>query len=192
MAAAEAADLELLIHRPKEVYYSGEVGKRNQTLALAGSIADDASWVIVIDADQHLMRLNADTVRWELENTDLMVASYTIIDGRDQLADPVVAEMARNDILDTEWTTRIHCCYRWHPTLSYGPLHWSVSREVDGERRWLWGPQNADLLPALDLNAALVFYHRTKDRALVRRHAQEGYYRAREAHGVEQWEGAMV
>lgn len=191
LAAAEVADVACTVHRPRDLFWGNEIEKRNLTLRLAGAVLEPGDWVVVVDADQYLMKLNAEALRWDLANTELHVATYTVLDGRDQLADEQVARLARADVLDTEWTTRVHCAYRWSPELRYGPLHWSVSTVIDGERRWLWGPREK-LEPALHLNASLVFYHRTEDRALIRKTAQGGYYETRESQGIEKWEESLA
>lgn len=182
MHAAEAAGVECLIHRPSDLYYGNEVEKRNATLRLAGALEPD--WVIVFDADCHMFKCNPDVARAELEQTENLIASYTVLDGADYLSDTELADWVKREAYDTEWTLRTKDIYRWHPTLRYGPQHWMLSREIDGERQWLRHSRN-DTPDCLHLNASLVAYHRSQDRTLLRRRAQAGYYKAREVHGVE-------
>lgn len=191
MHAAEAGGSECIIHRPREVYRDNEIGKRTQTLRLAGAILEEGDWVCVMDADFHVLQCSPEIVRHELAATDRHVATYAVLDGQDILADPKLAPYAATRSVDTEWTCRVRFIYRWTDTLHYGPSHWSVSAEIDGERRWLNGPYR-DLEPACDLDAALAVYHRRQDRALVRRNAADGYYRARDLARIETLDGEPV
>lgn len=176
--ACEAADLECLVHRPNDIWRGNEVEKRNKTLDLARAI--DADWVVVIDADMHLAKLNAPSVRTDLESTDLDVATMTILEGKDFLAIDGVARDAAVVDISHEWTSRMRLIYRVSPGLHYGPLHWQVENE-DGR---LWGPA-VELLPAIDMGANLVLYHRSQDRTYMRQQAARGYYQTRDALKVE-------
>jgi hypothetical protein len=55
---------------------------------------------------------------------------------------------------------------------------------INHRRRWLRGVSR-DQPDALNLNAALAVYHRTNDRAKVRREMQQGYYYERELRETE-------
>jgi hypothetical protein len=183
LSAAEAMGVACTIHRPSKLFYGNQIEKRNLTLKLAGATLSENDWLIIIDADFHIFRLNPERVRAELEATEALLASYTILDGIDYLSDADLSERVAREDYDTEWTCRTENIYRWHPSLLYGPQHWMVSREVDGERQWL--RHLSGNAPALDLDNALVAYHRRSDRALVRQQAQESFYRDRELFGVE-------
>lgn len=184
--AAEAVDLELILYQPKEIFWQNEVQKRNLTLKLAGAIAEpDVDWVAVFDADMHIMKTNRDSIRWDLENTKLNVATMTVLEGKDMLDDDTLRVVAQQVPLDHEWTTRARLIYRYHPTLAYGPQHWSVTRKVGRRKAWLWGPTAMKLEPALELDASLVCYHRSQDRAYLRRQAAEVYYETRDIRKIE-------
>ncbi len=184
--AAEAADIELILHRPKELWWGNEVQKRNQTLKLAGTIAEPGDWLVVFDGDMHLMKSNPEMIRWDLEHTDCDVATMTVQEGQDMLADEHMAEVSPIVDISHEWNTKVRLLYRWHPTLEYGPLHWSVSYKLkNGRRRWLWGPQDQKLAPAIDLLGGLVSYHRNNHRTYVRKQAAKGYYDERDARKIE-------
>ena len=182
---AETMDMECLIHRPKEIYWGNEVEKRNMSLKLAGTVLEPGrDWVLVFDADIHMLMCNPDTVRAELAETQHDVATYTALDGIDFLADAKLAEYANGRPVDPEWTVRTKDIYRWDPTLRYGPAHWTVSRMRNGAREWLRGPANQEP-DAHDLNRALVVYHRTADRSRVRKRAAETYYKVRQEVGPQ-------
>ncbi len=184
MQAAEASGAGCIIHRPNEVWRDNELGKRNQLLRLAGSLdltTDD--WLIVFDADCHILRISPDNIRAKLAATDLPIATYTYLDGKDFLSDPKIRDQVRDHEIDTEWTGRTRDVFRWDPTLRVGLQHWLYSAERDGERVWIRGPESQD--EACQLDRDLVIYHRTADRAKVRRDAQAYYYKLREQHGVE-------
>lgn len=183
LAACEAAGAGCTIHRPRDVFYGQEVAKRNLLLSLAAPLEPD--WVAVFDADMHVMQAYPDTVRRDLEETDCDVATYTILDGADMLADPDRADLATRVPLDTEWTTRFRGIYRWLPGLEYGPTHFSVSGFRAGGRVWLRGATVEDIAPACNLGKGLVVHHRRQKRALVRNQAADAYGRARTAAGHE-------
>lgn len=184
LSAAEAAGVACTLHRPSRLFYGNQIEKRNLSLRLAGAALTSDDWLLIFDADFHVFKCEPETVRAELEATERMIASYTLLDGSDYLSDPDLAERVAREDFSTEWTLRTENIYRWHPSLLYGPHHAMVSRELAGERRWLRHP-SATAPEWLNLNASLVAYHRRQDRALVRRLAQEGFVQARELHGVE-------
>jgi hypothetical protein len=194
MGAAESAGVGCLIHRPNTLFFGNEVEKRNLTLALAAPfLKQDEDWVLVFDADCHVFRCDPIAVRGRLENSTEDLASYTYLDVEDMFSLPELAKMVRDDDYSTESTGRTRDMYRWHPSLMYGPQHWITSREysVKGkkgavERRWLRNYKSG-AQDILDLDSDLVVYHRSRDRAMVRRQAQDEYYRARELHGVEEY-----
>ena len=180
---AEAMDCGVLLHQPKEIWYGNEVEKRNHSLRLAGTL--DPDWVIVFDADYHVLRLDVDVVRFELANTEFDVASYTLLDGKDFLATDALAGYANQIPLDHEWTSFTRDIHRWNPTLKIGPAHWHYTIEDEGGRKWLRGPAGL-LEPGLDLREAFIVYHRTQDRSLMRKKTQEKYYELRATTGVEE------
>lgn len=182
LAAAEAGDAGCVIHRPRDVFFGQEVEKRNLALALAAPLEPD--WLVVFDADMHVMQAAPETVRRDLAETDCDVATYTILDGADMLADPARADLAARVVLDTEWTNKFRAIYRWLPGLAYGPAHFSVSGLRD-RRVWLRGANADEIAPAHDLGRALVVHHRRAHRALVRNQAADGYAQARQRAGHE-------
>jgi len=195
MGAAESAGVGCLIHRPNNLFFGNEVEKRNLSLQLAAPfLTEDEDWIIIFDADCHLFRCNPPAVRGRLELTDSDIASYTYLDVENMFSNADLAKMVRDDDYSTESTGRTRDMYRWHPSLMYGPQHWQMSKEfrVEGsternpqfERKWLRN-YKAGTEKVLDLDAEMVVYHRSRDRAMVRRQAQDEYYRARELHGVE-------
>lgn len=186
ISAAEAAGVAATVHRPSGLFYGNEVEKRNVALRIAGAtLQPGVDWLVVFDADCHVFKCDPGVVRWELESTDCLLASYVALDGADYLSDPEMHDLAKRDEYPTEWTARTKDIYRWDPSLLYGPQHWTVSRIIHGERVWLRSSNSDE--PVCDLDAALVVYHRTKDRTHMRKLAQDGYYRARELHQVERW-----
>lgn len=185
----EAMNVGCTLHRPRAPFFDGnEVQKRNLTLGLAAPLEPD--WVLVFDADMHVIRCDVEIVRAELERTDLDVATVTLLDGKDLLGDEKTATLARDIDFDTEWTMRARHVYRWTDDLAYGPAHYTVSGTYGGEKRWLRGPEmtvggREIVVEAVDLRSALVAVHRSQHRAKVRRDAALVYYRVRDAAGVE-------
>ena len=186
--ACEAMDVECLVHRPRGLYYGQEVEKRNMTLRLAGTL--DPDFVIVFDADEHVLRADPDRIRGTLEHTDRHVVTHTLLDGKDLMADPGLARHAQRTDAAVEWTIRTRQCYRWTDDLRYEHTHYFVGGTYEGEHHWLRGPdlcagEQHRASPAEHLEAALVVNHRTSHRALVRRNDQAEYYRRRDAAGSE-------
>lgn len=177
--AAEASGTGCVVHRPQDVWHGNEVEKRNHALSLCATLEPD--WLVVFDADYHVLQMEPDLIRAELAATDLNVATYTILDGKDMLGDEALAMYARERAASTEWTVRTVDIYRWHPSIRIGPGHWCYWSERDG---WMRGPFE-HLAPAHDLGANLVVYHRNQDRAQVRRDTAYGYYKNREAARTE-------
>ena len=189
LSTAESAGVALTLHRPNALFWGNEVEKRNLTVKLASAVAAEGDWLIVFDADCHVFKCDPEVVRWELENTKADIGTYTYLEVEDFFSDPEMARIVKSDDYSTEHTHPTKDVYRWHPSLLYGPQHWTVSREytkADGsvERRWLRhtrkGPERQ-----VDLGAHLVIYHRSRDRAMIRQEAKDEYYRARDLHGVE-------
>jgi len=189
LAAAETMGVGCTIHRPKDVFWGNEVEKRNLSLRLAGSLGltrDD--WVMVFDGDYQVMRCeDPEFVRSVLETTDKNVATYTILDGHDPLADENSVAVTMN--IDTEWTLRDRGIFRWTDDLRYGPAHYFVKGTYDGDSQWLRGPDiSGDAALAAEpehLGSSFVVVHRRSKRAKVRRDAAEGYYRMRDQNRFE-------
>jgi hypothetical protein len=197
LGAAEAAGAGCVIHRPRDVWFGNEVEKRNHSLFLAAALSPD--WVMVFDADYHVLQLDAEAVRRELAATDCNVGTYTILDGKDLQEDEYIAKYARERYADTEWTTKTRDIYRWTDDLAYGPKHFTISGTYDGERRWIRGPefclsedQWSPVEPCVDMLANLVVNHRNQHRPLARRKAAGGYSELRNEAGVEAWPTSMV
>lgn len=197
VSTAEAAGIGLTLCRPADVWRANEVGKRQASIELALARCSTArDWILVVDADMHVVRVEPDIVRADLEATDRLVATATLIDTRDHLVDDDarVRDMARDQGLSTDWTSRDRSLYRALPSLAYGPAHWTISVELDGRRRWLRGPEpdlhRSMLEPALDLNANLVYAHRREAREAQRRHDADGYARRRAEYGIEELDEA--
>ncbi len=183
--AAEAGGAGCLIYRPNEVWYENELGKRNQLIQLAGALGltpDD--WLMIFDADSHMLMCEPGIIRDVLAASDHDVATYTYLDGKDFLSDAKLAEYVNKAPCDLEWTGKTRDVFRYNPTLRVGPQHWLYSVIEDGKRKWLRGPESKEGA-CEDLGRNLVTYHRTADRAKVRRSAQEYYYQIRERYGVE-------
>lgn len=190
-----------MIYRPNSIFWGNELQKRNLLLKLAGTLdLTDQDWVLVFDSDQYILQVDPELARARLAATDLLIATYTVIDGKDMLADTSVmewmglevpnpvglSEYVRDHDCDHEWTYKDRNIFRWNPTLRVGPQHWLYSIEQDdGTRMWVRSPNWDKDVPACDLGRDLVSYHRPLDRSKYRRESQEGYYKMREAHRTE-------
>jgi hypothetical protein len=184
--AAEAVGCGLILHRPSDVWWGNEVEKRNHTLDLARVVGTDfEDWLLIVDSDYMVMQLYPEKVRQQLADTKHDVATYTLLDGQDWMADEFTAKQAREIDISTEWTMRTRGLFRLLPDLRYETKHWHVmGTNVDGRPVTLFGPN--DLCePALELDSAFVVYHRRKARPLVRLQDGERYYATRDEQGAE-------
>lgn len=180
---AEAAGVACTIHQPQEVWWGNEVEKRNKAFDIVSAFAEDGDWVCIFDADCHVMSCSPDSIRRELSTTDCVAGLYGLTDTEDWLATGA-GSLATETKLATQWVERQPDLYRWDPTLRVGPAHGDYSIERDGERVWLRGPYELD--HRHDITDFLVVHHRTKQRAMLRREAQKGYYQMRDAMGIEE------
>lgn len=185
---AEAAGVGCTIYQPQEVWWGNEVEKRNKAFDIVRSYAEeDVDWLCIFDADYHVVRCQPDSIRHELANTDCDVATYGIIETEDWLSNGANS-LATQSKIETQWVSQTRDLYRCHASLLVGPAHGDYSRISNSKWKqvWLRGPY--DLEPAHDISGFLTVYHRTKDRALVRRNAQQGYYQMRDQLGIENQE----
>lgn len=195
LRAAETEDVGVTIHRPRQLFFGNEIEKRNLSLQLARPFVQDGDWVMAWDADYHLHHCRPDIVRHELGSTDLLAATYTILESRDYLAEGgYVKEYAQQRPVDTRYTIRTRGIYRWTGDLEYANAHFLMRGTYDGQLRWVYGPdlvggkvvaENEHFCQALNLNKSLVVYHRRDERPLSRRESADEYYRRRDLAGIE-------
>ena len=188
LAAGEAAGVGITLHRPATTFAGQEVEKRNLTLGLAAPFVDEGDWLLVFDADMHVMQAYPDIIRRDLAETNAVVATYTILDGADMLAEPERADLARRLPVSTDWTNKFRGIYRALDGLAYGPTHFSVSGWRDHfheERVWLRGAKPDAIAEPAHLGKALVVHHRRAARAKVRTDAADVYAVSRTAAGYE-------
>lgn len=190
LAAAETMGVGCTIHRPKDVFFGQEVEKRNLALKYAApQLTAGEDWVIIFDGDYQVMLCEDPAfTRSLLEHTPHNVATYTILDAHDPLADE--NSVAVDIDIDTEWTIRDRGIFRWTDDLRYGPSHFFIHGTYNGEKQWLRGPDllaGAPVRPAEaeHLGRAFVVVHRNAKRAKVRRDAAAGYYVLRDASQIE-------
>jgi hypothetical protein len=172
------------------VWHGNEIEKRNYTLQLAAPMLEPhRDWVLVFDADYHVLQIHPERVRNLLATTDRDVATYTLLDGID-FSETKLAEYAAGRVLDHEWTSRTRDVFRWLPDLHYEGTHYTISAtRDDGTKAWLKGYDSTDvsyLEPALSLDESLVVHHRSEHRSLKRRKQQDEYYELRGRLQLEQ------
>lgn len=189
--AAFAAGVGLTIHAPSEPWAGNEVEKRNRMIELGRLVVDDdRDWFYVFDADT-ITAGDPDVLRFELERTDLDVASVTLFERFDLTEWPV----ARVVPMDSRAEMRDHrMLYRALPDLRVWRAHWCyVKGELDGDLRVLWGPPElGGLEPALELADVLEVEHRSRWRDTVRQQKARGYYQLRDTLGEESLAVPMV
>lgn len=198
LSMCETMDVGCTIHRPRQPFPGNEVEKRQLSIQLAAPFCQDGDWILVWDADYHVMSADPGMIRWELEQTDKLAATYTLVDNRDLLdPDGGLAGHAQKLPTESQWMSRFRGLFRWTPDLAYGPAHYCLRGTYDGVQKWVFGP---DLIPgqqhlgvdALDLGEMLVVYHRRNERTLVRRKAADGYYQTRDRTGIERIDSSTL
>lgn len=188
LAGAEAAGAGCVVHRPKDVWWGNEIEKRTHVMRLATQLSEEDDWLLVFDADELVMQADPVAVRRDLEETDCLVASFTLLDGQD-LGEGERAELARQVPVSTDWTFRARDIFRWAPDLHYVGNHYTVIGTYDGIEHRVKGPESQlgapDVQECCHLGAALVAHHRRNDRPLVRREAANGYGKLRDLRHAE-------
>lgn len=195
--AAETENVGLTVHRPRQLFFGNEIEKRNLSLQLAAPFCEEGDWILAWDADYHLHRCDPAVVRHELETTDHLAATYTILESVDYMAgNDFLKEYAVQRPVDTRYTIRTRGIYRWAPDLHYENAHFLMKGTYQGVERWVYGPDlvggkvpgwedGGQFCSALNLNKALVVYHRRGERPLSRSEAADEYYRRRDLAGIE-------
>jgi len=186
LEAAELAGVPVTLHRPTEPFAGNEVEKRNLSLDLALSVADEGDWLLVFDADMTLTGLAA-SFRDALGAYGGNAAEYARFDTLDPQALTDRDVLARNVTYLPTGMSPVRGMYRAIPSLRYGPAHWHVSYDAPDGVRWLWGVprRHRPYEGALDLTGSVVFAHRNPARERGRREKAAEYYRLRDATGAE-------
>lgn len=185
VAAAAAARLGLTLFAPREPWLGNEVEKRNVTLQLAGTVADDGWWLLVIDGDEVVTHANG--FRYELAACEQRVATYGHMHRLDPAENPHVAEMARDVLWPRLSLQKRRCLYRFDRSLRYEGAHFVVVVDGDdGGPAYLWGDEQLHPLePAFDVSRSLQIEHRNRLRDRERAEHARHYYRVRDACRVE-------
>jgi hypothetical protein len=77
-------------------------------MRLAGTLLTPGEdWVLVFDADYQVMLIDDPALTRQLvANSDKNVITYTLLDGKDLMADEFMADYAQQRPIDTDWTVR--------------------------------------------------------------------------------------
>lgn len=155
---ARGVGIGVTVHTPTDVWWGGEVEKRDTMLQIAQTVADPGDWYLVIDGDEVVANCPADT-RHLLDVAEADVAELIIRSRREH----------------TEWHSPLRRLYRAQPGLRVEYAHYIVTapdgRTVSNE-------------PAVPLHN-LVIDHRDLERSAQRRQQKKQYYAARDELGVE-------
>lgn len=114
---AAGCGMGVTVHVPREVWWGGEVAKRNFMFKLGSTLTTEADWFFRIDADEVLDRVPANT-RDLLEQTGCDVAEVNIYD---------------------EGRSPFRCLFRALPGIGIEQAHYVVTATVDGRRVILRG-----------------------------------------------------
>lgn len=156
------------LHLPDEVWAGNEVEKRNRLFELGERFTSEGDWWFVVDADEHVLYAPAD-LRDRLQRAPFDVGAVELVEPggpTGTITFPTHPKFFR--------AIRGLRCHQDHFTY----------RTPDG--RNLWGDaKRTRLEPRADLSGVRV-EHRKEFRHPDRRAAANGYYRARDAAGVEE------
>lgn len=154
--AATDVALEHVVYRPLELWQGGHPEKRTQAIRMAEEFFDatEDDWLFVIDADEELEHVGADTAAI-LRETERDVAIVT-------------AEINDHDPLPQR---RL---FRAVPGLEVRGLHY---RYVTPDGRFLWNYPGEPEEPAVEVDVRLK--HRREERPKERLAAAKSYYRQR-------------
>lgn len=167
---AKALGLDLVLVR-REHPWEGELHKRATLFRLGLAMADvGEDWFWIIDGDNELAEHEGlDTFRARLASTPLHVAEV------------ILSEPGR---LYQDVRRPMRQLFRALPGFSPYGSHWHYCAQVEGEWRYLWGPKERRLLPALEMHEVVVRHHHM-DREQDRRNAAYSYYAKRDERQVE-------
>lgn len=167
-ARAQAIDLVLV---RRETPWEGEVHKRGHLFRLGLAMAEVGDdWFWIIDGDNELAEhAGPDAFRARLASTEHHVAEV-ILSEPGKLWQDVRRPMRQ--------------LFRALSGFSPYGSHWHYVARVDDDWRYLWGPKERRLLPAIELHEVVVRHHHA-DREQERRNAAYSYYAKRDERKVE-------
>ena len=156
--------------------WEGEVHKRTALFRHGLAMAEiGRDWFWIIDGDNELMEHDGvDHFRAHLASTD------------EHVCEVILSEPGR---MWQDLRRPMRQLFRALPGFAPYGRHWYYVAQVDGEWRYLWGPQERDLVPAREMHGLVVRHHHV-DREQARRNAAYSYYARRDERKVEtspQW-----
>lgn len=165
-----AHDVALMIGG-RDTPWEGEVHKRTELFRHGLALAEiGRDWFWVIDGDNELMECDdSDAARARLASTE------------EHVAEVILSEPGR---MWQDLRRPMRQLFRALPGFAPYGRHWYYVAQVDGEYRYLWGPAEKNLVPAIELHGLVVRHHHV-DRDQARRNAAYTYYAKRDERGVE-------
>ncbi len=168
--ACRAAAITLHLHVPAGVWQDGEVDKRAQLMRLGDDIAHAGDWLLVLDADEHILTAPRDLV------TALNAQPH----------DVATLELRRQQLVDRrsdqDMTTRERRLMRAGLGITVVSNH---ATYITSDRKVLWCAGREELqAPAYTVDG-LHTVHMTRHRPQARHQARGGYYNARGAANIE-------
>jgi len=168
LRTAAGTGMGCTIHQPRQPWWGdkwgGEVAKRDFMFNLGMTFAEPGDWFLRIDADEVITDVPADA-RVLLKNTPYHVAQVTLWERE---VSGCIGE-ARDGSGD--YFQPFRCLFRALPGIRIEQTHYTVTAEVDGERKTLNGLCQ---LPAEDLSD-LRLEHRTRLRTKARQQLKAEY-----------------
>jgi hypothetical protein len=180
--ACHASGLGLSMHVPDHAFIGNEIEKRNLAFRIAEQVTSEDDWLLVVDADMVVTR--ALGLRHDLEGTELDVASVQLVDRYDWHTDDGRSILPDGSGVAQKTSHAHRALFRARRGLEVVNAHF-IYRYPHGEDwRYLWGPENWNLEPALNLPNVEI-EHWTRQRNAHRAELQKAYYATRDEARVE-------
>ncbi len=168
--ACRHAGIKLRLHVPPGVWRSGEVAKRTELMRLADTYAKPGDWLLILDADEHILTAPADLVT-ALNAQPHDVATLELC--RQQSADGPS---------DQDMTTRERRLMRAGLEITVVSNH---ATYITATQKVLWSAGREDLQAPAHTIAGLHVVHMTRHRPQARHAARGAYYSARYLANIE-------
>jgi hypothetical protein len=171
--ACHATGLKGVLGHPAYAPFASQVEKRQRLVDIA--TMRDADWLLIVDADEHVLAHDRDALELALIETQRDVAELELTN--------LAQEWPLNELpIHTYRTRRL---FRAAARPRYELAHNGV-RSAGGA--WLNGDhRHVDLVAAVDVSAAITIGHACDARPKDRQKQRIDYYRARNAAQLEDW-----
>lgn len=174
LRTAHGAGIGCTVHAPAQPWWGDQVEKRDFTFRLGETVADDGDWYLIIDGDEVLTKVPADT-RAKLEDTACDVAEVMLWERN--VHDRI------NELVDAspDYRHPLRRLYRALPDMHVTQAHYVITA---GDKV-LSGAEHLHKLEPAEWLTDVVLEHRPHQRPWYRQDQKRRYYDARERSSAE-------